>query len=179
MPHLAQPERIRRIAAIMSTTTVVIAVLIVAAGIYVAVDLSALASAMMTLGVEVSGTTGTVVRTVVVALGLPALGLILWSLWNAFWLFRAYQAGDVVSVEIGRRIRAMGIALLAFPLVTTFTGVLSSIAFSWGAANGEGRIVLNISSQSVIMAISGAMLILVGWSMVEAARIADENRQFV
>ncbi|MCC6735903.1 MAG: hypothetical protein IT534_07210 [Bauldia sp.] len=179
MTPLAQSERIRRIAATMSVATIVVAVLLAGAGVYVAVDLSALSTALRSAGVELAGTTGAVAHALIVALGLPAMGLILWSLWNAFWLFRAYQSGDVVSVEIGRRIRAMGIALLAFPVVTTLTGMLSSIVVSWGAAEGSGRIVVSVSSESVIMAITGAMLILVGWSMVEATRIAEENRQFV
>lgn len=179
MPPLAQSERIRRIAAVMSIATVVVAVLLAGAGVYVAVDLSALSTALQTAGVDISMATGGAARAIIVALGLPAIALILWSLWNAFWLFRAYQAGDVVSVEIGRRIRAMGIALVAFPVVTTVTGTLSSMVASWGAAAGSGQIVVSISSQSVIMAITGAMLVMVGWSMVEAARIAEENRQFV
>jgi hypothetical protein len=57
--------------------------------------------------------------------------------------------------------------------------VLSSIVVSWDAPDGQRHILLSIGSETLIMAITGAMLILAGWSMVEATRIADENRQFV
>lgn len=172
--------RIRRIAGTMSIATVVLAVLLFSAGVYVALDMTALYEAIRSLGLaDPVGGLAPGLRIVAASLGLPALGLILWSLWNAFWLFRAYGAGEIVSLEIGRRIRRIGITLVAFPLVTTVTNLLTSIVVSWDEPEGQRIMSLSISSEAVIMAITGAILIMVGWSMVEAARIADENRQFV
>lgn len=179
MPSLAQTARMRSIAAAMSVATIVVAVLLVGAGIYIAFDLSAMAGALRAAGVVLTEPAGATVRVIIVALGLPALGLILWSLWNAFWLFRAYRAGDIVTVGIGRSIRRMGIALLAFPFATTVTNLLSTMVISWNNPEGQRQVVLSVSSESMIMAITGAILVMVGWSMVEAARIVDENRQFV
>ncbi len=173
--------RIRKTAAIMSAATAVVAIALLAAGVWLWIDDLALDNALsdpaISGGAAIALTPTT--RAIVLALGVPVIALILWSLWNAFWLFRAYRAGDVVTLEIGRRIRRMGIALVAFPIASTITNVLSSIVVSLDAPDGQRHIVLSIGSETVIMAITGAMLILAGWSMVEASRIADENRQFI
>ncbi len=172
--------RLRRIAAGMSTATVVLAILLLAAAIYIAVDGTAFGEALRD-GPVAGGTLSIAptLRTVAIVLGLPTLALILWSLWNAFWLFRAYRAGEIVSLDIGRRIRRMGGTLVAFPIVSTVTNVLTGIVVTWDSGEGQRQVSLSISSEAVIMAITGAILIMVGRSMVEAARIADENRQFV
>lgn len=171
--------RLRRIAAGMSAATVALAILLVAAAVYIAVDMTALSDALRDGGVA-SATVplSPTLRALAIALGVPTTTLILWSLWNAFRLFRAYRAGAVVSLEIGRRIRRMGGALIAFPIVSTVTNIVTGLVVSWDNPDGR-QLVLSISSEAIVMAITGAMLMMVGWSMVEAARIADENRQFV
>lgn len=176
----ASTPRLRRIASGMSAATVVLAILLVAAAVYLAVDTAAFGAALRDGGVAISISTLTpVLRTLALALGLPSLALILWTLWNAFWLFRAYRAGEVVSLEIGRRIRRIGGTLVAFPFVSTVTSVLTSVVVSWNNPEGQRQLVLSIGSDAIVLVVTGAMLMMVGWSMVEAARIADENRQFV
>jgi hypothetical protein len=176
----ASTPRLRRIASGMSAATVVLAILLVAAAIYLAVDTAAFGEALREGGVAGSIASLTpALRTLALALGLPSLALILWTLWNAFWLFRAYRAGEVVSLEIGRRIRRIGGTLVAFPFVSTAASVLTSIVVSWNNPEGQRQLVLSIGSDAIVMVVTGAMLMMVGWSMVEASRIADENRQFV
>lgn len=112
-------------------------------------------------------------------IGLVPLALGLWGLGNAFMLFRGYCGGGVFAPAAGRRLRRMGFALLLMPVVSLATSGLASVLFTMHNPPGQRAFALSISSNHLIIAVVGALLITVGWVTALAARIDEENRQFV
>lgn len=174
-------NRMRRVATIMSAATIALGVLLMTANAIVWLDDSVLSATLRSgaIAANVESAPNAVQKAIGFGLSLPLLALMLWGLWNAFRLFQSYRRIDVLTPETGRRIRRVGIALVLIPIVSTITGTLSGLALTWNNSEGHRQFAISVSSNSLLMLISGAMLIMIGWTMVEAARIAEEHRQFV
>ena len=110
---------------------------------------------------------------------MAPLAAIEWGLWNAALLFRTYAAGSVLTEVAGRRLRHFGAALIALPVVTFFLHPVGSFLLTMNNPPGQRQIALSADLGGLILVVAGAIIIGVGWGMVEAARIADENRSFV
>ncbi len=168
-------SQVRRIAGLMSWVTLALGALMTAASVYLWFDWTAPVPASP-IAAEISPATQ---ASLLALVGLPALGLMLWGLWNAFWLFRNLRGGAVFVTETGTRIHRVGLAILLLPFVSIVSGGASTVITSWNNAPGEREIAVAISSVDVVMLVAGAMLLLLGWAMAKATSIADENRQFV
>lgn len=166
-------RRLRRAATAMGAVTLVLAVGLVAATIATWLGNG---WPQMPAGAAEPGATQ---RILALAIGLPILGVMLWALWNAFHLFRAYRAGGVLfRVETGQRLRRIGVALLVVPLVSVVTNAVNGVVLTWHIPQGR-QLAIGISSDAILLLIVGAIVTMIGWTMTEAARIADEHRQFV
>ena len=168
-------SRVRRLAGLMSWVTLALGALMTVASIYIWFDWSAPVPASPEF-VQISTATQASLMALV---GLPALGLMLWGLWNAFWLFRNLRGGAVFVTETGTRIHRVGLAILLLPFVGVASGAAATVITSWNNPPGEHEISVTIGSADVVMLVAGAMLLLLGWAMAKATSIADENRQFV
>ena len=168
-------SRVRRLAGLMSWVTLALGALMTAASIYLWLDWSAPAPTSPEFTQISAGTQASLLALV----GLPALGLMLWGLWNAFWLFRNLRGGAVFVTETGTRIHRVGFAILLLPFVGVLSRTAGTVITSWNNPPGEHEISVSISSADVVMLVAGAMLLLLGWAMAKATSIADENRQFV
>lgn len=120
-------------------------------------------------------------RVVAVALALSAapLAAVEWGLWNAALLFRSYSAGSVLTEAIGRRLRRFGAALIALPVLGFVMRPVGSLLVTMNNPPGQRQMVLSADLSGLILVVAGAIIIGIGWGIVEAARIADENRSFV
>ena len=112
-------------------------------------------------------------------LGCFPIAAVVWGLWNAALLFRDYGAGRVLPAIVGRRLRHFGAALIALPATAFIVRVAGSLLLTMNNPPGQRHIILSADLGSLVLAVAGAILIAAGWGMVEAARIADENRRFV
>ena len=119
-----------------------------------------------------------VVALALLLAALPALA-IEWGLWNAALLFRTYAAGSVLTEVAGRRLRHFGAALIALPVLAFLIHPLGSFLLTMNNPPGQRQIALSADFGGLILVVAGAIIIGIGWGMVEAARVADENRSFV
>jgi hypothetical protein len=111
-----------------------------------------------------------------VSLAVPALP-ILYAVAEALGLCRLMRRGEVFTAEVPRRLRRMGIALVAAGALQPLGGLLLSLVVSRFA--GQPHVSIALSSDHVGVAVIGAVLIAVAAAAREAVRLADENSRFV
>jgi len=121
--------------------------------------------------------TGTIYALLAVGVLSVAVQLILF--WNMNGLFRLYAAGDALSAACGDYVRRIGLALLVLPATMVIYGMAASVLLSWDNPVGERQLVVSINMQSMGFFIGGALLLLIGITIRQAADIAEENRGFV
>lgn len=168
-------SRIRRLAGAMSVVTLCLGALSAISSLYFWFDWSSL----LPTTPEFERIAPSVQASLLALIGLPALGLMLWGLWNAFWLFRNLRKGALFVVDSGVRIGRVGIAILFLAPVGIVARAVGTVIVSWNNPPGQQEIAVSVGSADVIMLVAGATLLMLGWAMKEATRIADENRQFV
>ncbi|WP_349357570.1 DUF2975 domain-containing protein [Stappia sp.] len=94
-------------------------------------------------------------------------------------LFLGFARGEVFTPRSGRWLKRIGlIVLLSAPLGVAVGAAASALA-SLPAPEGARQVVVAISSDQIAMTIAGVLVLVLGWTLEEAARLADENRQFV
>ncbi len=107
------------------------------------------------------------------------IGVLLYGLWQARALFRAFAQGRVFTIESARRLHLFAGAVLAQALLgpASSTGLL--LAFTLSNPPGQRLLGIALSVNDYVALIVGGVLLAISWVMVEAARIADEHSRFV
>lgn len=173
--------RIRLISRIMIVVTTAVALLLAVVDIWLWIDRSILVDAarrqFLPSGTTVAPPPGVVIAGLMVA--QLSFALAFWALWNVLALFRSYRHGAVFTAAAGRRLRRLGIAFCAFPLVQALVSGLMSLLFTLNNPPGERHLAVSLEGSHLIIGVAGALFIVVGWVMTEAAQIADDHRQIV
>jgi hypothetical protein len=109
---------------------------------------------------------------------LPAVFMWL-AIYKMCGLFALYHRGDPLAPQAGPLIKSIGSylltgALLAVAVVPAKTGLMS-----WNNPVGERSISIAVNSSTVGFILVAGLLLLIGWSMTEASKLAAENREFV
>jgi len=108
----------------------------------------------------------------------PALALVL--LWHMGALFRLFADGQGLSPDVLHHVQGAGRVLLvmvAYRLIMRpFEGVIMAL---WPTGTAQNSMVISFSSQDVMMALGGVLLLLIGRVLIEAQRAVDENKAFV
>ncbi|AIO94863.1 DUF2975 domain-containing protein [Burkholderia pseudomallei] len=106
-----------------------------------------------------------------------ALMLLVCALYEAYQMLGAFSRGEVFSLGTAIRLRRMALALTAlgpsFPVVRFFLGLL----FVGGADQTYFLFLFELSDY--FLCLLGGLLLAIAWAMVEAARIAEENRGYI
>ncbi len=177
----AVSKRIGRISKWMGWVTLALVALLVAADVILWTDRSILdrviAEEILPAGATYSLTPNVLVAGFILA-HIPFL-IALWGLWNMWRLFRAYREGAVFSVETGRRLRNVGLVLGLQPFLQIALSGIGSILLTMNNANGERHFAITLQDNDLLIGIAGGLLVVVGWVMAEAARIADDHRQII
>ncbi|CUX21200.1 MULTISPECIES: DUF2975 domain-containing protein [Agrobacterium] len=117
------------------------------------------------------------VRVTGFIIGLLPLVAALCALWFAIHLFRLFERGEVFMPASGKAIIHIGVALVAIlPAQIIMTGFAS---FLLTMGNPVPSISFSFESTQMLVGFAGGLMIVVGWVLGEATRIADENREFI
>lgn len=127
-------------------------------------------------------------RTISIAPRLRAIcyGLLSWTvifyvygLLTARRLFLGYAGGDVFSESAGRRLARIGWSVAALPIATNISITIAALLATWDAGPGQRILKFSFSGADFLALVYGVLLIVVGYVLTEAARLSEENRQFV
>lgn len=103
----------------------------------------------------------------------------LWGLWNTLRLFRGFGNGAIFTVEAGKRLRNAGLALGALPFAQVLLSGVGSALLTMNNPEGQRHIAITLQDSHLVVGVAGGLLVVVGWVMAEAARIADDHSQII
>lgn len=179
---MASVARVSKAARILSFTTLIfmIGMILSVAYFFIDVDIGRdymLGAAQTSYSPATIETLSNGTLRLMMAVGWMAVAVQLFILWRVKTLFDLYGAGEFLSLDCALTIRSIGIGLLALPIVRFIQQPLWSMLKTM--REEETMITISISSNGLGFAIGGALMMLIGWAMVEASRAAEENRGFV
>lgn len=112
------------------------------------------------------------------AAALP-FGLGLATLWVTRRLFLGYARGEIFTITAAKRLSAIGGLLLAGVVAGVVARTLAVLALTWENPPGQRQLAISLNSHDFGLAVLALLLMVVAWALGEAARLAEENRQFV
>ncbi len=105
--------------------------------------------------------------------------LVALALWVSSHLFSQVSKGDYFSPHTGKRLRLMGGTLLAYAVASPFVDAALSVALTVNNPPGQRLLAISISSHDINMVVFGALFLVLGHVLAEAARMADDHSQIV
>ena len=110
---------------------------------------------------------------------LLPVGIGLWALGSIWCLFGCYARGDLLSLRPALHLRRLSLALITLAAALPFAQTLTVLALTLGNPPGQRTLSFMLSSQHYLSLLFGLVLLAVSTVLVEAARVADENAEFV
>jgi hypothetical protein len=187
--QVEREERLTRIRQLSNAMKVVVTVILVLISV-----ISAILLLLLLLPALLDVSTGTLALTgvdrmlvdvpVLQRLGLAAVvALAFWLLCRIFWnvrqLFCRFSEGVFFTPGTQSHILKVGTWLLAYGVFDVLSDPIGSVLLTLDNVPGERRLELELSGSEFFFLIFGALMIVFGWIMREAASIAEENRHFV
>ncbi|MBL8908741.1 MAG: DUF2975 domain-containing protein [Rhizobiales bacterium] len=177
---MASSEALSRTAKWMSRATLVTLAAIVAAyaGLWLDPGMAQQALHEMLPGISLEGVTETQLW-LGAALGLAPVSILAVALRELYLFFTLYRRGDAFPDGAGERLRRVGSWLIALAVTAFIVRCAASVLFSWHLGDGNRQLAISISSSDVILLLFGGLVRMIGRILLEAGRVAEENRQFV
>jgi len=108
-----------------------------------------------------------------------AFCLLMGICWNIRQLFDQFRKAAFFAPETLSRMIKIGSWLLAYGVFDILSDPILSALLTWDFPEGEGEIEVALDGGEAFFLIFGALMLVFGWIMREAATIDEENRQFV
>ncbi|MDN3920742.1 DUF2975 domain-containing protein [Roseateles violae] len=112
------------------------------------------------------------------ATALPA-GCALAAIWQIWRLFGCYGRGELLAPRPARHLHRLGLALVALAFAMPVAHTLNVLALTLGNPPGQRMLTFGLSSMHYLSLLFGLMLLALAAVMQEAARVADENAEFI
>jgi hypothetical protein len=106
-------------------------------------------------------------------------GLLCAALLAARRLFLRFAHDAAIEAQTGRDLRLIGGLVAAYALTTPLSKTLMVLAVTMDNPPGHRMLTISLGSNELILGVLGALILVLGHVMAEAARIADDNRQIV
>lgn len=113
------------------------------------------------------------------AASLLPVGAILFSLWQMWMLFGCFARGELLAQEPAAHLRHLGLGMCALPFTQVLGRTLAILALTWGNPKGERQLWVGFSADHYLALLFGLLLLALAQVLLEAARVADENKGFI
>ncbi len=120
-----------------------------------------------------------VVRALIFAIAVASMFPAVIGFCVATELFSSFSKGEVFTSDASGKISLIGWALVALPLANTIGNLLvSSILFLF-KTTGQVSFSIDFDDGDVMAIVFGLLFVILGRIMAEAAKLSEENRQFI
>ncbi|GAA0772857.1 DUF2975 domain-containing protein [Roseibium denhamense] len=179
--------RIRRVSAFMKWTVTVLLGLIFLIGVVLIVGIALPADLMIAPEetIEIAdierplGEIPQLQRLFISAMTGVAFLLLMGAGWKLRQVFKRFQKMEFFSPKTLASIISFGSWLIGFAVFDLISDPVGSVLLTFDLPKGERSIDVTLDGGEVFILLLGALMLLFGWILREAALIADENRQFV
>jgi len=114
-----------------------------------------------------------------VIIGLIPFVFAMFALEGMRRLFTLSRRGDPLAPRVGPQIRRIGLNLLLSAGLGVALVPVQSALMSMSNPQGERFVSVSVSTSDIGFILVAGLLILIGWSMAEAQKIAVENKEFI
>jgi hypothetical protein len=112
------------------------------------------------------------------AMMLPT-GASLFALWHMWSLFGCFAQGELLTRRPAGHLRRLGLGLCTLAGAQPLSHTLAILALTWGNPPGQRQLWFSLSSDHYLALLFGLLLLALAQVLHEAARVADENAEFV
>lgn len=109
---------------------------------------------------------------------LPA-GISVFALSQMWALFSCFARGELLAPTPASHLRRLGLALCLLAAAQPLGRTLTILALTLGNPQGERQLSFSLSSDHYLSLLFGLLLLALAQVLHEAARVADENAEFV
>lgn len=114
-----------------------------------------------------------------VAVSVIPAALIIYALLQVRRLLAGYRQGEIFSPGAAQRLGRIGWSIIALAPLTVLTEVIGRALVAYDPATGAGSFEVSVGDGEIVALILGALLVVIGRVLDEAARIAEENDAFI
>ena len=107
------------------------------------------------------------------------LSILFFALHQAYELFDGLRLGNIFTGEAPYRLRRIGLSMLALAALRPITSTLLGPVLTASNPPGQRMLSLGLSTDDYMIGLFGGLILAIAHVMVEAARLADDNRQIV
>lgn len=102
-----------------------------------------------------------------------------WVLYQAQVLFALFRDNRALTLEAAQIIRNLGLGLVLIALAQVATRTVQILILTSANADGDRMLAVQFSFAQVGLLLAAGLMVVIGRSMVEAARAVDDMRGFV
>jgi len=103
----------------------------------------------------------------------------LFALWQMWSLFGCFADGELLARRPAQHLRRLGLGLCALAAAQPLSHTLAILALTWGNPKGERQLWLGLTGDHYLALLFGLLLLALAQVLHEAARVADENAEFI
>lgn len=112
------------------------------------------------------------------ALLLPT-SVSVFALWQMWSLFGCFAQGELLARRPAQHLRRLGLSLCTLAAAQPLGHTLGILALTFGNPAGQRQLSFSLSSDHYLALLFGLLLLALALVLGEAARVADENAEFV
>ncbi len=101
------------------------------------------------------------------------------ALWHMWSLFGCFAQGELLARRPAQHLRHLGLGLCALAAAQPMAHTLAILSLTWGNGKGERQLWFGLSSDHYLALLFGLLLLALAQVLHEAARVADENAEFI
>lgn len=110
---------------------------------------------------------------------LVAMLMTLAVLWHVFHLLTLYARGAVLTLGNAHHIARIGRTLIALAIFGVLGQTIDVLLLTWGNPAGQRSLSISLTDLEIGLVLAGGVMVLIGWSMRQAADIADDHARII
>lgn len=107
------------------------------------------------------------------------LCIMTWGIWAMADVFRLLAQGEYFHANVAVQLRRFGVALLIVGLANPLVRLLMVLAVTLENPAGHQVVALSLEMNDMLVALIGALMLMLAHALQAAAAIAEDNRQIV